>query len=387
MSALSEALETVRRPCIGEPGGPVVVAMSGGVDSSIAAALLVEAGWRVFGVTMRLWDYRRVGGNVRRERACCSEADFRDARSVAQTLGIPHYVMDFRRAFSDAVIANFVETYARGATPNPCVQCNTHVKWRALWERGRALGAHYLATGHYARVTRDTTTGAYALRRAVDRRKDQSYFLWGMGQAELASSLFPLGALTKDAVRTVAAELGLRTAGKPESQEICFVTDGDYRRFLSEHGAKTSPNWRPVQSGPILDPEGRQVGIHRGVPFYTVGQRRGLGVALGVPMYVTRIDAERNAVWVGPAEALATRSFSVGDVRWASGTPPDAPLRTTVQVRHRHPGAPVEVVPLESGAVHVRAERPERGVTPGQSAVFYAEDRVLGGGIIEAVKA
>jgi tRNA-specific 2-thiouridylase len=244
-----------------------------------------------------------------------------------------------------------------------------------------------LATGHYARVTHDTATGAYSLRRAVDRRKDQSYFLWGMGQAELASSLFPLGALTKDAVRTVAAELGLRTAGKPESQEICFVTDGDYRRFLSEHGAKTSPNWRPVQSGPILDPEGRQVGIHRGVPFYTVGQRRGLGVALGVPMYVTRIDAERNAVWVGPAEALAARSFSVGDVRWASGTPPDVPLRTTVQVRHRHPGAPVEVVPLESGAVHVRAERPERGVTPGQSAVFYAEDRVLGGGIIEAVKA
>ncbi len=348
----------------------VVVAMSGGVDSAVAAGLLARRGYDVIGITMRLWT-REDPAALRSQRRCCSVEDTDDARAAADALGIPHYVLNMEREFGARVVDYFVDEYARGRTPNPCLACNQHVKFDALLARAEALGADYLATGHYARIER--SDGRYRLLRAVDAEKDQSYVLYTLGQRELARTLFPVGDYTKAEVRALARELGLPVAAKPESADICFIPDGDYRAFLSSRLALTP--------GPIVDETGAVVGQHQGVAAYTIGQRKGLGVALGAPRYVTEIDPARNVVVVGPEEDLLATRALVEDVHWVSGEAPSAPVRLDVKIRYRTEPAAALVVPCEGGA-EVRFERPQRAVTPGQAAVFYDGDEVIGGGII-----
>jgi len=353
--------------------GRIVVAMSGGVDSSVAAALLVESGGDVVGVTMHL------AGEASR---CCSLDDADDARRVAERLGIRFYVANYTELFRREVVEPFADAYLSGRTPIPCVACNKRFKFDHLMERARVMGADEVATGHYARVMRDPESGRFVLRRAVDRRKDQTYFLFQLDQAQLARVRFPLGELTKDEVRERARALGLATADKPESQEICFVPRGDYAQVVET----IRPEARD-RGGEIVDTEGRVLGMHAGVHRFTVGQRHGLGISAGRPLYVIRIDADRRRVVVGDADALGVRTMWVSDVRWIAGEPPGAPVRARVQVRHRHAGAEAVVEPLSPGCARVEFDAPERAVAPGQAAVFYEPavdegERVLGGGWI-----
>jgi tRNA-specific 2-thiouridylase len=342
----------------------LVCALSGGVDSATAAALLVEAGHRVVGMTLRLYDAR--GTEASAGGRCCGPRDVEDARRVSAHLGIPFYVVDHEEEFGRAVVDDFVAEYAAGRTPNPCVRCNEHVKFGPLLRRARALGASRMATGHYARLD------GGRLRRAVDGAKDQSYFLFAMPAAARAHVLFPLGAMTKDEVRGHARRLGLPNADKPESQEICFVPDGDHAAFVARRAE--------VEPGEIVDEDGAPVGRHDGVHRFTVGQRRGLGVARGEPRYVVSVDALRRRVTVGPRDRLARAAIDVSDVRWA--TPVDAPFAAAVQVRHRHRPVPARVEPTGGGA-RVVFDRPlDAGCAPGQAAVFYVEDEVVGGGWI-----
>jgi tRNA-specific 2-thiouridylase len=349
--------------------GRIVVGMSGGVDSSVAAALLVEEGFEVVGVTMRL------AGSASR---CCSLDDADDARRVAERLGIRFYVADYADRFRQEVVEPFADAYLAGRTPIPCVACNRRFKFHHLRARARALGADAVATGHYARVERDSENGALTLRRGVDAAKDQSYFLFDLGPEALAGARFPLGHLPKSAVRERARALGLATADKPESQEICFVPDGDYARVVEA----VRPDRLPGE-GEIVDGEGRVRGRHGGVHRFTVGQRRGLGLPDG-PWYVRALDAGRNRVVVGRREELGAPAMDVAGVSWVAGAPPDAPVRAAVQVRHRHPATPATVTPQAEGGARVDFETPVDAVTPGQAAVFYLGDRVLGGGWIEA---
>ncbi len=354
----------------------VAVAMSGGVDSSVAAALLLEQGYRVVGLTMKLWEYDAVGGNVHAERSCCSLEGISDAARVAAQLGIPHYTVDVHEAFEKDVVQNFIEEYRRGRTPNPCVLCNVRTKWDVLRLKARALGARYFATGHYARVKRNLDTGRVELWRAADKSKDQSYALWALRQDQLAETLLPLGELTKETTRKMAERLGLRTATKPDSQEICFVPDNDYRRFLRERG-------EPERVGEIVDTAGNVLGHHRGTTGFTIGQRRGLGIAVGRPVYVVDIDPERNRVVVGDREELLSRGLIATGVNWVAIPELERPTRAWVKIRYRDRGSWATLYPAEeAGAVRVEFDEPQAAVTPGQSAVFYDGDRVLGGGFI-----
>ncbi len=345
----------------------VLVALSGGVDSSAAAALLVEQGYEVLGVAMRVHDY----SDRSRGRTCCAPDDLDDARAVARRLRIPFYVANVEAEFGRRVVDRFVDDYLAGLTPNPCIACNAEVKFDWLLRRARALGAR-LATGHYARVER--REDRLALLAAADRAKDQSYFLHALGQAELADVLFPVGHLPKPEVRAVAARAGLPTADKAESQEICFVTDGDAGRFveLRRPGA--------ARGGEIVDVGGRVIGRHAGVHRYTVGQRRGLGIASGERAYVVRLEAGPARVVVGTADDASADRFRVEGVRWVSGLPAAGRLR--VRIRHGHAGEDGTLGPLPGGEVEVRLDRPVRGVAPGQAAVFYDGDEVVGGGRI-----
>jgi tRNA-specific 2-thiouridylase len=346
----------------------VVVGMSGGVDSSVAAALLVDRGYQVIGVTMNL-----AGSGDR----CSSRQNADDARRVAQQLGIPFHVADYRDRFREEVIEPFADAYLSGRTPSPCIVCNQRFKFHRLLERGRELGASAVATGHYARIESEASTGERRLLRAWDSRKDQSYFLHRLGPEQLRHALFPLGSLTKSEVREKARALGLPTAEKLESQEICFVPDGDYWRAVEEIVAGGMP-----AEGEIVDREGTVLGRHAGVHRFTVGQRRGLGVGGRRRLYVSEVDAKRNRIVVGDENQLFCESARIEDVSWVSGRPPSSPLRALVQVRYRHAGAPARLVLHAKGALRAHFDAPIRAVAPGQAAVFYDGEAVLGGGWI-----
>jgi tRNA-specific 2-thiouridylase len=359
---MSGSLELPHRP------ERVVAAMSGGVDSSVAAAALVERGFDVVGITMNL------AGDTSR---CCSLADADDARSVAERLGIRFYVANYAARFRQEVIDAFADAYLEGRTPIPCIACNQRFKFHHLLQRARALGASFVATGHYARIDEDPATGRRRLRRAADSAKDQTYFLFNLTQEQLARAVFPLGDLSKDAVRERARRLGLITAQKPESQEICFVPDGDYAKRVEEIRPDALPG-----EGEIVDGEGRVVGRHAGIHRFTVGQRRGLALSSPAKLYVTHIDAARNRVAVGSREALLAHGAELEGVTWVAGEAPQPPVRARVRVRYRHDGADATIEVGPHGRARVLFDDPVLAVSPGQAAVFEAGDVVLGGGWI-----
>jgi tRNA-specific 2-thiouridylase len=353
----------------------VLAAMSGGVDSAVAAALLAEQGHRVTGVTLKLWCY---GTTPLSPRACCTLDAIDDARDVAQRMGFPHFVVEAEEVFRARVLQPFLDAYTHGRTPYPCALCNQNLKFGDLVERMHLIGASHLATGHYARVERGED-GSFALLKAVDAAKDQSYALGLIPYDVLPRVRFPLGELTKEQVRAHGARLGLRVWDKTESQDLCFVPDGDYAGFMTKSLGET----RGTASGPFETADGRRLGTHRGIIHYTVGQRRGLGISAPEPLYVLAIDAERNAVILGPKHALEAPGLVTEPVRWLLPSPPPTGSAAEVQIRYHHRPAPARLHPLPDGRVEVRFETPQPAVTPGQLAVFYRGERVLGGAPIE----
>jgi tRNA-specific 2-thiouridylase len=359
----------------------VVVAMSGGVDSSVAAALLLEQGHDVIGLSMQLYD---VSGQSHGERAfgsCCSLDDLHDARRVATTINIPHYILNFERQFEAQVISNFVQEYTAGRTPLPCARCNSDLKFAALAERARGFGADAVATGHYARVERDPATGRHLLKRGVDASKDQAYFLFSLTQEQLACALFPVGDRAKDAVREYARRRRLPVADKPDSQEICFIPDHDYKSFV----AREAPG--AAHQGLIVDQSGAIVGRHDGIHRFTIGQRKGLGLAsslatTGVPMYVLALNPSERQVTVGPRASLERTTLTASGVNWIVERPAGS-LPVTAQIRHRHQAAPATVRVTGDRHALVIFDAPQFAVTPGQAVVFYDRDVVLGGGWID----
>jgi tRNA-specific 2-thiouridylase len=350
-----------------------VVAMSGGVDSSVAAALLVERGYDVTGIMLKLWRGEAANNNS----GCCNLGAAEDARRVADVLGIPFYVLNFAERFEDSVVRDFHDTYAHGRTPNPCVRCNQWIKFDALLERAGVLGADFLATGHYARVRHDDDR--YRLLRGVDENKDQSYVLWMLTQPDLARCLFPVGEMDKSETRRRATKLGLRTAAKPDSQEICFVRDGNLDDYIGEHIPEAN---RP---GPILDSTGKQVGEHRGAARYTIGQRKGLGVSLGVPVFVRQIDSQANTIVVGSRADLATGAFATEEVSFVGRVPADGEA-ILVQYRAHGEAFPARLRHADDG-VEIVLDEPVEAPAPGQSAALYSAVRpeeLLGGGIVSA---
>jgi tRNA-uridine 2-sulfurtransferase len=355
----------------------VAVAMSGGVDSSLAAALLKDQGFDVIGLTMRLWDPTEDG----REKfgRCCSPDDTRDARRVAEQLGIPHYVVNFRQAFETEVVEYFIREYLRGRTPNPCIKCNEQMKFRLLLRRAEELECQSLATGHYARIVpRVHDSGRNLLLRGTDRSKDQSYFLFSMTQEQMAKVVFPLGGISKKEVRQEALGRGLRVARKAESQEICFIPDDNYRNFV----AKKSGGEIGVK-GRIVNRRGKVLGAHDGIHSFTIGQRRGLGLGGPCPHYVVALDPEKNEVIAGTAEDLLSRGLVAAGLNWIAFPVLEKEIEAVVRIRYRHPGVKARIAPMPGGEVRVEFQEPIKSVTPGQAAVFYGEEEVIGGGWIE----
>ena len=351
--------------------------MSGGVDSSVAAALLHEQGHDVIGVSMQLYDNSQVTDSGQRAfGTCCTIDDLYDARRVAATIGIPHYIVNFENQFGEHVIANFVREYTHGRTPIPCSHCNSDLKFAELLDRARAYDAEQLATGHYARVERDPH-GVYHLFRGADTSKDQTYFLFSLTQEQLARAAFPVGHLDKDTVRAHAQRLNLHVTQKPDSQEICFVPDGDYAAFIERRAPDAA---RP---GTVVDPAGRVLGTHAGVHRFTIGQRKGLGLSSTEPLYVLEIKPDSAQVVVGGKDALGRTHLTASQVNWVSGAAPEGWLGITAQIRHRHAAAPARVRRTDEGRAEVEFDAPQTAVTPGQAVVFYNGDEVLGGGWID----
>ncbi len=351
--------------------------MSGGVDSSAAAALLLEQGYEVVGITLKLWPQDCVS---RAEDKCCGPQAVMDARAVCHKLGIPYYLIDEADAFQKQVIAYFAEEYKAGRTPNPCVMCNEKLKFGALLDRARRLGADWVATGHFARVEKSADGRRTLLKKGRDTRKDQSYFLFSLRQNQLQRALFPLGEKTKLDSREVARGCQLKTADKEESMEICFVPDNDYGRFLS--AAKLAQPHR----GDIVDVLGQVLGQHDGVEFFTIGQRKGLGLSSPKPLYVIELDAARNRVVVGDDSALERDQFELERCNWIAFEQPPAEMRVSAKIRYNHPGTPATIRPLPDGSASVTLHEPQRAITPGQACVFYDDDVVVGGGWITARK-
>jgi tRNA-specific 2-thiouridylase len=347
--------------------------MSGGVDSSVAAALLAEQGHDVIGLSMQLYDQR---GDEQAWGRCCTLDDLHDARRVASVIGFPHYIVNFEQQFRDSVISNFVREYASGRTPLPCAHCNSDLKFSTLLDRALGLGAEQVATGHYARVEQ-TTAGRWLLKRSADPAKDQSYFLFSLTQDQLARAVFPVGGLVKSEVREQARRLGLAVADKPDSQEICFIPDGDYASFVERKKPAVA------RAGAIVDEQGQQLGTHAGVHRFTVGQRKGLGVATSSPLYVLKIDADAGTVMVGSRDALEQIRLTASGVNWVSIDAPDSPVHVSAQIRHRHKPAAGLVRALPGGGAEMTFDAPQPAITPGQAVVFYDMDVVVGGGWID----
>ncbi len=365
----------------------IAVAMSGGVDSSAAAAILKEQGHELVGFTMQLWDQRR-GINVDENgdplpSRCCSLDDVYDARRVAEELGFPFYVLNLERDFEREVVEPFVTSYLSGETPIPCVTCNSRLKFASLDRLAVSLGCEKVATGHYARVEFDPATNRYKLLRGKNQQKDQSYFLWELTQAQLSRALFPLGEMSKPEARDAARQHGLAgVSEKKESQEICFVPDGDYAGFIDRYLEAENATERLPGAGEIVNAAGKVIGRHEGIHRYTVGQRRGIGIAGERPLYVISIDAEKNRVTAGPAEELLSNELTVARVNWIAFDDPAEPVRAEVRVRYRHTAAAALITPLEDQRARIVFDEPQRAITPGQASVFYRGDEVVGGGWI-----
>lgn len=361
----------------------VIVAMSGGVDSSVAAALLHSKGYDVIGITMKTWGFMEVGGAPKHESGCCSLDAIYDAKNVAQKFGFPHYTVDFTKAFEAAVIDDFVDEYLAGRTPNPCVVCNRKIKWEELLKKADDLEAKYVATGHYAIVDKNESSNRFMLKYSNDAKKDQSYALWGLTQESLSRTIFPLGEFTKTEVRALAEKFGLKTANKPDSQEICFVADNNYERFLKE---RIPDVMNKIEGGDILY-KGEVIGQHRGIPFYTIGQRKGLGLALGKPVYVKNIDRDSNVIEIGDKEDLYENILYADDVNYVSSDLLEPGSIVRAKIRYLDNGSPAEIIESNENSFSINFLEPKSAITPGQSVVLYDEQGyVLAGGIISKKK-
>jgi tRNA-specific 2-thiouridylase len=354
----------------------VMIGMSGGVDSSVAAAILLEKGYDVIGVTMQIWPETPEEVKLT-EGGCCSLSAVDDARRVANALGIPYYVLNFKEVFEDRVINYFIDEYLLGRTPNPCIACNRHVKFEALLNKAVSMGIDYIATGHYAIIEYDENRKRYLLKKSVTQAKDQTYALYNLTQEQLARVLMPIGDYSKDVVRQKAADLGLYVASKPDSQEICFVDDNDYGSFIQENTDKK------IIPGNFVDTQGNVLGRHKGLIHYTVGQRKGLGIALGKPMYVVGLDVENNNVILGDNSEVFGQELIAYDLNFISIDTLEEPMRVKAKIRYSAKEADALIIPLEKDKVKVVFDTPQRAITPGQSVVFYEDDIVVGGGIIE----